>query len=86
MNRFWNRLTRIGSLPDSPDNSFMVVIFCRAKQSAALYFPQASIEADASWRECNFGEFEGKTYAELEKNKDYRKWIDDPYAFAPRKR
>ncbi|WP_188006757.1 Histidine phosphatase family protein [Sporosarcina sp. ANT_H38] len=55
----------------------------RAKQSAAHYFPQASIEIAASWRECNFGDFEGKTYVELEKNKDYRKWIDDPYAFAP---
>lgn len=56
----------------------------RAKQSAARYFPQASIETAASWRECNFGEFEGKTYAELEKDMDYRQWIDDPYAFAPR--
>jgi alpha-ribazole phosphatase len=55
----------------------------RASQSAALYFPQASYQADASWRECNFGEFEGKTYVDLEKNEDYRKWIDDPYAFAP---
>lgn len=55
----------------------------RAKQSAARYFPQASFETNASWRECNFGEFEGKTYAELEKDMDYRKWIDDPYAFAP---
>lgn len=55
----------------------------RSRQSAALYFPQASFQADASWRECNFGEFEGKTYAELEKNEDYRKWIDNPYTFAP---
>lgn len=55
----------------------------RARQSAALYFPQASFQADASWRECNFGDFEGKTYAQLEMNSDYRKWIDNPYATVP---
>lgn len=56
----------------------------RARQTAALYFPTADYEADCRWRECNFGDFEGKTYADLEKDKDYRNWIDDPYAIAPR--
>jgi alpha-ribazole phosphatase len=70
------------SLPETPKHVYGSDLR-RARQSAALYFPQASFDADAGWRECNFGEFEGKTYAELEKNKDYRKWIDDPYAFAP---
>lgn len=55
----------------------------RSRQSAARYFPHATFQADASWRECNFGDFEGKTYAELEQNKDYRKWLDNPYTFAP---
>ena len=55
----------------------------RSRQSAALYFPESSFEADAGWRECNFGDFEGKTYADLEKNKNYRNWIDDPYMNAP---
>lgn len=70
-------------LPEAPKHVYSSDLR-RAKQSAARYFPQASIETAASWRECNFGEFEGKTYAELENNKDYRNWIDDPYAFAPR--
>ncbi len=70
-------------LPEAPKHVYSSDLR-RAKQSAARYFPQASIETAASWRECNFGEFEGKTYAELEKDKDYRQWIDDPYAFAPR--
>lgn len=56
----------------------------RARQTAALYFPEATYEADSSWRECHFGDFEGKTYAELEEDIDYRQWIDDPYSYAPR--
>ncbi|MER2088505.1 MAG: histidine phosphatase family protein [Sporosarcina sp.] len=55
----------------------------RSRQSATLYFPKATFEADADWRECNFGEFEGKTFAELEKNKVYRNWIDNPYEISP---
>ena len=50
----------------------------RARQSAAFYFPAATFVADSRWRECNFGAFEGKTYADLEKDKDYRRWLDDP--------
>jgi alpha-ribazole phosphatase len=56
----------------------------RARQTAALYYPEATYEADSDWRECNFGDFEGKTYVDLEKDIDYRRWIDDPYAYAPR--
>ena len=36
-----------------------------------------------SWRESNFGEWEGKTYEDVEKDMDYRTWIDDPYEYAP---
>ncbi|CAM3136669.1 histidine phosphatase family protein [Filibacter tadaridae] len=56
----------------------------RARQTAALYFPNERYKEDCNFRECNFGEFEGKTYADLEKDTDYRQWIDDPYANAPR--
>ncbi|MCM3744210.1 histidine phosphatase family protein [Sporosarcina luteola] len=56
----------------------------RARQSAALLMPDADYHADARLRECHFGEFEGKTYAELEKDMDYRNWLDDPQTFAPR--
>ncbi|WP_318616966.1 histidine phosphatase family protein [Sporosarcina sp. YIM B06819] len=56
----------------------------RAKQTAALYYPEVAYEADPNWRECHFGDFEGKTYADLEKDIDYRRWIDDPYSYAPR--
>ncbi|MCG7343869.1 histidine phosphatase family protein [Sporosarcina sp. ACRSL] len=56
----------------------------RARQSAALLLPDADYVADARLRECHFGEFEGKTYADLELDKDYRNWLDDPQSFAPR--
>jgi alpha-ribazole phosphatase len=69
-------------LPDMPQHVYSSDLL-RAKQSAALYFPQVTFQADASWRECNFGVFEGKTYAQLEKNKDYRNWIDNPYTISP---
>ncbi len=50
----------------------------RTRQSAAVYFPNAKFVTDSRWRECNFGIFEGKTYADLEKDEDYRRWIEDP--------
>jgi alpha-ribazole phosphatase len=56
----------------------------RAKESAALMVPDASYWADVRLRECHFGDFEGKTYAELEMDKDYRNWIDNPQTYAPR--
>lgn len=56
----------------------------RAKQSAAILLPGADYSADQRLRECYFGEFEGKTYAELEMDMDYRNWLDDLLSFAPR--
>ena len=55
----------------------------RAKQTAQLLFPNATYHEDARFRECHFGEFEGKTYAQLEKNTHYRNWVDDSEALAP---
>ncbi|WP_438314908.1 histidine phosphatase family protein [Sporosarcina sp. FA9] len=56
----------------------------RAKQTAEVYFSNIFYNEDCAWRECYFGEFEGKTYAHLESDLDYRNWIDDPYGKAPR--
>src|SRR4051812_46498348 len=38
----------------------------RAKQTAAILMPGADYLPDARLRECHFGDFEGKTYADLE--------------------
>ncbi|MDW0108608.1 histidine phosphatase family protein [Sporosarcina aquimarina] len=55
----------------------------RARQTAELLFPNAGYQADERFRECNFGEFEGKTYAQLEEREHYRSWVDDPTTSAP---
>lgn len=56
----------------------------RAQETATLLFPNAIYRSDARFRECNFGDFEGKTYADLEMDKDYRNWLDDMETCAPR--
>lgn len=56
----------------------------RAKQSARVFLPGSEYRADARFRECHFGDFEGNTYADLEKDMDYRNWLDDPLVNAPR--
>lgn len=55
----------------------------RTRQTAALLFPNAVYQADSRFRECNFGEFEGKTYAQLERYPHYRSWVEDPATIAP---
>ncbi|WP_153730335.1 histidine phosphatase family protein [Sporosarcina obsidiansis] len=56
----------------------------RAHQTAAIYFPEAMYQADSRWRECNFGDFEGKTYEQLKDDAAYRRWLADPWQVAPR--
>ncbi|MBD7909207.1 histidine phosphatase family protein [Sporosarcina gallistercoris] len=55
----------------------------RTRQTAALLFPNATYQSDPRFRECNFGEFEGKTYTQLERYSHYRSWVEDPTALAP---
>lgn len=55
----------------------------RTRQTAALLFPNAAYGADSCFRECNFGQFEGKTYAQLERYSHYRNWVDDPIGISP---
>ncbi|WP_282020338.1 histidine phosphatase family protein [Planomicrobium okeanokoites] len=55
----------------------------RCRQTASILFPNAAYRADPDFRECNFGEWEMKTYEELKSEPLYRKWIDDPYSVKP---
>ncbi|OED33301.1 histidine phosphatase family protein [Planococcus maritimus] len=55
----------------------------RCRQTAQSLFPNARYEADANLRELNFGDWEGKTYDDLQSIKRYREWIDDPLAVQP---
>ncbi|MDW0116421.1 histidine phosphatase family protein [Sporosarcina thermotolerans] len=72
---FWNL-----AIPEIVHGSDLL----RAQETAALLFPNAVYHSDARFRECNFGNFEGKTYADLEMDKDYRNWLDDMERRAPR--
>ncbi|MBY0221169.1 histidine phosphatase family protein [Sporosarcina aquimarina] len=56
----------------------------RTRQTAAIYFPEAAYHEDSRWRECHFGDFEGKTYEQLKDDTDYRSWLEAPWQVAPR--
>ncbi|RHW38542.1 fructose-2,6-bisphosphatase [Lysinibacillus yapensis] len=55
----------------------------RCRETAMLYFPQASFLADPNLREINFGEYELRTYEELKNLTTYREWIDQPEIVTP---
>lgn len=47
----------------------------RARQTAAILFPDCEIELVENMREYDFGVFEGKTAAELEGNPKFAAWV-----------
>ncbi|MEK4699069.1 histidine phosphatase family protein [Solibacillus sp. FSL R7-0668] len=55
----------------------------RCQQTANGYFPEATFIAHKQLRELNFGDFEMKTYEQLQHDPIYRAWIDDPYNVTP---
>ena len=48
----------------------------RCLETACLLYPGVPVEIAADFRECDFGEFENKNYAELNGRADYQAWID----------
>lgn len=48
----------------------------RARQTAKIKFPSAEFSIIDDLREMNFGDFEGRTFSELEHDEDYQRWID----------
>lgn len=48
----------------------------RCIETAQLLYPNARIAVIDDFRECDFGEFENKNYAELNGRADYQAWID----------
>ena len=55
----------------------------RCKQTASSYFPNIPFVADERLRELHFGDFEMKTYEQLQHNPLYRAWVDDPFKTTP---
>ena len=52
----------------------------RCMKTAAILFPDHSIESCPEWREMHFGEWEGRTYQELKDNPAYQKWLENPFS------
>lgn len=48
----------------------------RCIQTAALIYPQQTYFIYENLRECDFGDFEEKSYAELNGNTDYQQWLN----------
>lgn len=48
----------------------------RCIQTAELIFPGHEIITEPMLRECNFGEYEGKTYEELKNEPEYIRWME----------
>ena len=48
----------------------------RCLETAALIYPGIPVRIIPDFRECDFGEFEYKNYAELNGREDYQAWID----------
>ena len=49
----------------------------RAKQTAAIWFPDAEQIAIDDLREMDFGKFEGRTSDEMKDDPDYQKWTEN---------
>ena len=48
----------------------------RCIETAEVLYPGVPAEVIADFRECDFGEFENRNYAELNGRTDYQAWID----------
>lgn len=48
----------------------------RCAETAHLIYPNLPCVVVDDLRECDFGDFEGMTYAQLNGNADYQRWID----------
>lgn len=47
----------------------------RCRETVEIIYPEADVVYDSSFREYDFGEFEGKSYEDLKDNPDYILWI-----------
>lgn len=60
-----------------PDADFIFTSpMLRCRQTKEIIYGDQSCQIIEKWKEMNFGNFEGKTYLELNGNKDYQRWID----------
>ena len=48
----------------------------RCIQTAKLLYPEKPLQIVRDFQECDFGDFEGKNYQDLNQNPVYQQWID----------
>ena len=48
----------------------------RCVQTAGILYPDCGLHIIEELRECDFGEFENKSYLELSDNENYQRWVD----------
>lgn len=76
------KLIKLRSVLDAPGALF-VSPYKRCTETASVLYPGINQIVTDGFRECDFGEFEGKTYRELRDNQAYRMWIDSRGGTAP---
>ncbi|MDR1913124.1 MAG: histidine phosphatase family protein [Clostridiales bacterium] len=54
----------------------------RCLQTAAIIFPNAELVKIEGFREIDFGDFEGKSAADLKNNSDYAEWVNSNCEFS----
>ena len=62
--------------PGAPPPIVYVTPLRRTKETAAILFPGARQIAVPGLREMDFGDFEGRSYADMEHDAAYRAWVD----------
>ncbi len=65
-------LRKAGFLPDR----LYVSPALRARETAAILFPELQPQILKDLREMDFGSFEGRSWKELENDPDYQSWVD----------
>ena len=55
----------------------------RCLQTAQILFPDQNVRVMPEFREMNFGQWEGKTYAELAGDPHYEEWINHHFTSEP---
>ena len=69
-------ITRLRMLRLPPVDRVLVSPMKRCIQSAEILYPAVRPETVRDFRECDFGDFEGKNYKELNGDPAYQAWID----------
>lgn len=74
------------TLPELVGTSYDVIFTSdlgRCMYTAKRFFPEQKPLILPEFREINFGEWEGKTYEELNKEEQYQHWLQAPLSIAP---